>query len=42
MRKIINRILNIFRKKKTPYVNPKTGEIYLKYDKIPDNRDYYL
>lgn len=42
MKKYINRLLNIFRKKKKLYINPKTGEIDLKYDQSQIPTDYYL
>lgn len=42
MKKYINRLLNLFRKKKKLYINPKTGEIDLKFNQKQCPRDYYI
>lgn len=42
MGKYINRFLNLFRKKKKLYINPKTGEIDLRFNQKQYPRDYYM
>lgn len=42
MKKYLNRFLNLFRKKKKHYINPKTDEIDLRYNQSQYPTDYYL
>lgn len=42
MKKYLNRFLNLFRKNKKHYIDPKTGQIDLKYNKLTDDQDYFL
>lgn len=42
MKKYLNSFLNLFRKQKKFYIDPKTGQIDLRYKELANDQDYFF